>query len=69
MTKSQRCDIIYIVKEKDILTDAIAEVIKTEKRGMIMTNYTITKENGITKIFASAKSEVNEVITKALADA
>ena len=34
-----------------------------------MTNYTITKENGITKISASAKSEVNEVITKALADA
>lgn len=34
-----------------------------------MTNYTITKDNGITKISASAKSEVNEVITKALADA
>ena len=69
MTKSQRCDIIYIVKGKDTLTDTTAEVIKTEKRGIIMTNYTITKENGITKISASAKSEVNEVITKALADA
>ena len=34
-----------------------------------MANYTITKENGITRISASAKSEVNEVITKALADA
>ena len=34
-----------------------------------MTNYTITNDNGITKISASAKSEVNEVITKALADA
>ena len=34
-----------------------------------MANYTITKDNGITKISASAKSEVNEVITKALADA
>lgn len=34
-----------------------------------MANYTITKENGITKISASAKSEVNEVITKALIDA
>jgi hypothetical protein len=34
-----------------------------------MANYTITKENGITKISASAKSEVNEVITKALTDA
>ena len=69
MTKSQRRDIIYIVRERDILTDATAEVIKTEKRGIIMANYTITKENGITKISASAKSEVNEVITKALADA
>lgn len=69
MTKSQRCDTIYIVKGKDTLTDTTAEVIKTEKRGIIMANYTITKENGITKISASAKSEVNEVITKALADA
>ena len=34
-----------------------------------MANYTITKENGITKISASAKSEVNEIITKALTDA
>lgn len=51
------------------LTDTTAEVIKTEKRGFNMTNYTITKDNGITKISASAKSEVNEVITKALADA
>ena len=34
-----------------------------------MANYTITKDNGITKISASAKSEVNEVITKALTDA
>lgn len=34
-----------------------------------MPNYTITNDNGITKISASAKSEVNEVITKALADA
>ena len=34
-----------------------------------MTNYTITNDNGITKISASAKSEVNKVITKALADA
>ena len=34
-----------------------------------MTNYTITNDNGITKISASAKSEVNEVITKALTDA
>ena len=34
-----------------------------------MTNYTITNDNGITKISASVKSEVNEVITKALADA
>ena len=33
-----------------------------------MANYTITKENGITKISASAKSEVSEVITKALTD-
>ena len=69
MTKSQRCDIIYIVKGKDTLTDTTAEVIKTEKRGFNMANYTITKDNGITKISASAKSEVNEVITKALADA
>ena len=46
-----------------------AEVIKTEERGFNMTNYTITNDNGITKISASAKSEVNEVITKALADA
>jgi hypothetical protein len=57
------------VKGKDTLTDTTAEVIKTEKRGIIMANYTITKENGITKISASAKSEVNEVITKALIDA
>ena len=34
-----------------------------------MANYTITKDNGITKMSASAKSEVNEVITKALTDA
>ena len=34
-----------------------------------MANYTITNDNGITKISASATSEVNEVITKALADA
>ena len=69
MTKSQRCDIIYIVKGRDTLTDTTAEVIKTEKREFNMTNYTITNDNGITKISASAKSEVNEVITKALADA
>ena len=49
--------------------DTTAEVIKTEERGFNMTNYTITNDNGITKISASAKSEVNEVITKALADA
>lgn len=34
-----------------------------------MANYTITKDTGITKISASAKTEVSEVITKALADA
>ena len=66
MTKSQRCDIIYIVKGKDTFTDTTAEVIKTEKRGTIMTNYTITKENGITKISASAKSEVSTIVTEAL---
>ena len=33
-----------------------------------MANYTITKDNGITKISASAKTEVSEVITKALTD-
>lgn len=33
-----------------------------------MANYTITKDNGITKISASAKIEVSEVITKALTD-
>lgn len=34
-----------------------------------MANYTITKDTGITKISASAKTEVSEVITKALTDA
>ena len=34
-----------------------------------MANYTITKDTGITKISASAKTEVSKVITKALADA
>ena len=33
-----------------------------------MANYTITKDTGITKISASAKTEVSEVITKALTD-
>ena len=33
-----------------------------------MANYTITKDNGITKISTSAKTEVSEVITKALTD-
>ena len=31
-----------------------------------MTNYTITKENGITKISASAKTEVSTIVTEAL---
>lgn len=34
-----------------------------------MANYTITKDTGIIKISASAKTEVSEVITKALTDA
>ena len=34
-----------------------------------MANYTITKDTGITKISASAKTEVSKVITKALTDA
>lgn len=33
-----------------------------------MANYTITKDTGITKISTSAKTEVSEVITKALTD-
>lgn len=33
-----------------------------------MANYTITKDTGITKISALAKTEVSEVITKALTD-
>ena len=33
-----------------------------------MANYTITKDTGIAKISASAKTEVSEVITKALTD-
>lgn len=34
-----------------------------------MANYTITKENGITKISASAKSEVSNIVTEALTTA
>lgn len=34
-----------------------------------MANYTITKENGITKISASAKAEVSTIVTEALSTA
>lgn len=42
---------------------------KTAERGISMANYTITKENGITKISASAKSEVSNIVTEALTTA